>query len=257
MFHLLFVFLSLLLTSNSYGVVAVTLNASMLNQLGYNNASTSINIYSSNIDDIDPNTFKGYTNLTSLTMQSCGFKQVDLGLFKDLTSLKILDLSFNPLTQLTNPKKISFPFLHYLILNNCPLISLDQNVINGTPNLTSFSIENDVQFYQLKTNQLSGWKNLIDLSLAIKNQTSLTKAHFNGLNRLNDLAIRYGNIKTIEVHTFFGLSSLTSLDLSGNQLTSFEYLQIPSQLNALYLQLNKLNYFLNCFALFNKIKHFF
>ena len=45
-----------------------------------------------------------------------------------MTSLKFLDLSYNQLTQLTNSKKISFPFLNYLILYNCPLISLDPNV---------------------------------------------------------------------------------------------------------------------------------
>ena len=66
MFHLL-VLISLL-TSNAYDVVAVTLDAALLTQLGYNNQSPNVRITFENITDLDPNAFKGYTNLKNLNL---------------------------------------------------------------------------------------------------------------------------------------------------------------------------------------------
>ena len=83
MFHLL-VLISLLASNN---VIAVTLNASLLNQLGYNNQSSSINIGDYSINDIDPNAFKGYSKLKDLSLSSNAFTKIDLGVFKDLVNL--------------------------------------------------------------------------------------------------------------------------------------------------------------------------
>lgn len=101
MFYLL-VLLSLIST-NTYDVTAVTLDASMLNQLGYNNQSWEITINFNNIDNIDPNAFNGYTNVTRLNLQHNALLKVDLEAFKDMVNLKFIDLSYNPLAQVTNP----------------------------------------------------------------------------------------------------------------------------------------------------------
>ena len=248
-----------LLASNMYGVVAITLDASLLTQYRYNNQSKSIHLNELNIDSIDPNVFKGFTEVKELYIQRNQFLKLDLEVFKDLVNLNLLDLSVNPLTQFTNSKKISFPFLQRLGLYLCPLTSLDSNVINGMLNATIVNINYDNEFAavafpylnayknqlsSLKTNQLSPWKNLQYLYITTKNQTNLTKEYFNGLNSLVFLSFQSSNIKAIEVHTFAAFSNLTSLDLSKNELRSFEYLQIPTKLNELNLGRNIMNYFM-------------
>ena len=234
-----------LLACNQYDVSAVTLDATLLAQLGFNNQSSYVNVDENNITDIDPNAFKGYTRLTFLTMKSNAFSKLDLSAFKDLVNLQLLSLGSNPLlTQLTNSKKIIFQFLEELDCYNNPLTSLDSNVINGLPNIVSFYAINDYQLSPLKPNQLSSWKKLANLFITTKNQTSLTKEHLNGLSSLRSLQFRYSNIKTVEVHTFVTFSNLTYIGLEGNDITAFEYLQIPNNLKSLTLGGNKMNYFM-------------
>jgi hypothetical protein len=247
MFNFL-VLLSLLLTSNGgYRVVAVILDASMLTQLGYNNQSESIYLVSSGISAIDPNTFKGYTQLKGVTFQGNALTSVDLELFNDSSNV-LLGLYFtsNPLTQLTNSKKITFPLLKYLNLIYCPtMTNLDSNVVNGTPSMESFEYFDYNYLSQsspIKPYQLSPWKKLEWLRIEVKNQSSLTKEHLNGLNSLTFLQFT-SNIKTMEVHTLLAIPNVTNVDLSNNQMTSFEYLQIPSKLTILDLHGNRINYF--------------
>ena len=74
------------------------------------------------------------------------------------------------------------------------------------------------------------------------NIDSIDPNALNGYDNLTYFHVGYG-LKTIEEHTFEGLSSLTILDLRNNLLTSLEYLHIPKQLNSLILCQNKMNYF--------------
>ena len=242
MFHLL-VFISLL-AINAYGVAAITLDSTLLTQLGYNNQSLQVYAIGYNITDIDPDVFKGYNQLTTLRLQSNGFSKVDLSMFKDLVKLEILDLRYNPMTELTNSKKIIFPFMAHLYCDNSQLTNLDSNIINGLPNLLTFFVQSGYQLSPLKPNQLSAWKKLQNLGILTKNQTSLTKEYFNGLNSLVYLSFMNSGIKTVEVHTFVPLTNLTYIGLSGNDITAFEYLQIPNKLDTLDLQRNKMNYFM-------------
>lgn len=128
MFHLL-VLLVIIACNSKYGVFAVTLDASLLSQRGYNNESWYIQISYSNIDGIDPNAFKEYTKVIGLDLQSNQLSKVDIGLFKDIVNLTTIDLSYNPLTQITNSKKIVFSIMRNLRLYECPLSSsFDSNV---------------------------------------------------------------------------------------------------------------------------------
>ena len=243
MFHLLF--LLSLIVSNHNGVFAVILGASMLSQLGYNNESSEILIRKYEISDIDPNAFKGYTKLTYFNLQSSSLSKIDLGLFKDSVNLQSLHLINNPsLTELTNSKKIVFPFMQILTIWETPLTNLDSNVINALPNLTEFECPNSNRLSPLKPNQLSSWKKVQTLFLRTKNQTSLTKEYFNGLSSLSYLSFLNSNIKTVEVHTLLSLPNLTNVEFYYNDITAFEYLQIPNKLDILDLQGNKMNYFM-------------
>ena len=240
MFHFLVV-LSLI-ASNAYDVTSVTLDASMLTLFGYNKESSYVFFYNSNVTDIDPNAFKGYSKVTTLGLPNNALAKIDLEWFKDMVNLTYLYISDNPLlTQVVNPKKIVFPLMQVLEIARCPLTSFDSNVINALPNLVSFTGN---QPSPIKPNQLSPWKKLQTLIVSTGNQTSLTKEHFNGLNLLGGLSFKDSNIKTIEVHTLLALPNVSSIDFSNNVLTSFEYLQIPPKVTTLNLGGNKMNYFM-------------
>lgn len=245
MFNLL-ILLSLL-ASNAYEVASVTVDSSFLTQLGYNNQSSDVNIGSFNITDIDPNVFKGYTNLTRFAIGPSRLSKIDLGMFKDSVKLQEIVLTTNPsLIELTNSKKIVFPFMRRLFIWGCSLTNLDSNVISALPNLTNLEtpFDNWYKPLRLEPHQLSSLKKLSYLYIGMRNQSSLTKEHFSGLNSLTDILFLDSHIKTIEVHTLLALPNLVYADFSNNDITAFEYLQIPPKLIQLKLSGNKMNYFM-------------
>jgi hypothetical protein len=189
MLHLLVLLISLL-ANNAYGVVAISLDETLLTQLGFNNGSLNVVINGYDITEIDVNAFKGYTQMTQLQIEYSGFSTLDLELFKDSVNLQTLTLSYNPsLTHLTNSKKLIFPTMRYLNLYVPLLSSLDPNLIKGLPYLNTFYFQMQPltlshQLSPLKPNQLSAWKKLENLGILTNNQTSLTKEHFNGLSSL-------------------------------------------------------------------------
>jgi Leucine-rich repeat (LRR) protein len=200
MFH--FLVLLSLLTSIAYRVVAVTLDASLLTQLGYNTKSYGIYVDRENITDIDPNAFKGYTQVNYIGLQMNLISKLDLEVFKELVNLRQVFLSYNPLTQLTNVKKLTFPQITSFYLNDCQLKSVDTDVINGLPNLMYFDVERCYLNDPLKPNQFSAWKKLNSLTITTKNQVTLNKTHLNGINSLSAFAFTYSNIKTVQVRRF-------------------------------------------------------
>lgn len=233
-----------LLTSYAYCVTGFTLDASYLAQFGYNNQSLQVYFFGPNITDIDPNAFNGFTKLTQLTIASTKLSKIDLEVFKDAVNLQVLDLTENSLlTQVNNSKRIIFPFMESFTISYSGLTVLESSVINAFPNLTTFNCLYAKQLSALKPNQLSPWKKLKGLYITTKNQISLTKEHFNGLNSVESLIFVESNIKTIEVHTLLALPNVTLVDFLDNELTSFEYLQIPEKLTYLSLRGNKINYF--------------
>lgn len=239
----LFCLLALISLLSEKSEAVNSLNASLLNSYGYNNQSTYIGIIGGSIDTIDPNAFSGYTKLTILQMQSLQLSKLDLELFKDSSSvLNSINFPNNPLTQFTNAKKLTFPSLQSLNLMNCPLSSIDVNLANGLPNLVTFDNRFNLDMSPLKANQLSKWSMLQNLYITTKNQLSLNKQHFTGLNSLNYLYFQSSNIKTIDSQTFSSLSNLGSIDLTNNSLTSLDYLKMPIKTETFILTQNNMNF---------------
>ena len=234
-----------LLAINAYDVTAATLNASLLNQFGYNNQSDKISLIGYFITDIDPNAFKGYTQLRMLSLVGLELSKIDLEIFNDSVNLGYLKLSENPLTQLTNSKKIQFPSLRCLFLDNCALNNLDSNVINALPNLIVLSVKtyHSCQLSPLAPNQLSPLKQLQFLFITTRNQRNLTKDHFNGLNSLFLISFERSNIEAIAKDTFSDMPNLTFLDLFNNSLTSLEFIKFPPKIIDLNLGGNRLSHF--------------
>lgn len=110
-------FLLSVVTSNIYMTESYTLTASVLNQLGYNSQSTSIDINDDNIDSIDPNALNGFNNLNELTFTNKKLLTIDLEMFKGAVNLNTLRIFGQSLNKLTNLKNIQLPSLTMLFLS--------------------------------------------------------------------------------------------------------------------------------------------
>lgn len=147
-----------LLASNPYGVAAITLDASLVNQYICNNQSYGVYIWEFDITDIDPEAFKGCTLMTNLYFNYNPLTKLDLEVFKYSSNLQLLNFQNSQLSQFTNSKKITLPSVKRLIFYNTPLVSLDSNFIQGLPSVAQFILNWNVQLSPLKANQLSPWK---------------------------------------------------------------------------------------------------
>lgn len=244
MFH--WIVLLSLIASNAYGVAAILLNSTYLNQLGYNTSSTQIQLNARDITEIDWNAFKGYSKLVEVSLRNNQLSVLDIGVFRDSagSSLKTLDLIGNPLYQLTNPLSYYFPLLSNLYLSRSSLTSLDPKVINQLPNLVSLDVGD--QLSPLKANQLSTLKKLEVLTITTKNQGNLIKDHLNGIVSLGTLKFSSSGIKTIDADTLMVLPNLTHVDFSNNELTALDFLQFPSKVDIVVFQGNRLSSFKLC-----------
>lgn len=211
--------------------------------MGYDTRYSYININDDNIDNIDSNALYGYGQLTSFIIKSNSLTIIDLGIFKGSVNLDSLSFTSSSLIKITNLENIKFPNLKYLSVsgNISKSIEIGNNVINAMRNLTYLELYS--QLNPLKPNQLSALTNLKSFEMRTSNQTSITKAMFNGLTSLEMIRLSGNHIKTIDVHTFESMSKLFFLALNSNSITSFEYLQIPKSLVGLLLYENNMNYF--------------
>ena len=235
--------LLLLIAINVLIANATILNESLLKQQGFNKTSSNITIDNPTIIEIDTNAFKEFTNITIVKLTLNKISTIDLKVFKSSSfNLISIWISAPSLTKLTSSEKTRFPILQKLELNVSALLSLDSDVINGLPNLTQLSFTNSFQLSPLKPNQLSSLKNLDILRLVVKNQTSLSKSHFNGLTSLRNLVFQSSNIQKIDNDTFNGLNNLEILNLWNNSLNQLDLSHVSGKLTSLMLNLNNLSY---------------
>lgn len=221
---------------------AQILNSSRLEKMGLNKDMKEITVKSYSTIEIDPDTFKEYTKLSSVTFYLYNLTKLDLKVFRNSPYLASLCLITPKLTQLTNTDKLTFSKLTTLEMDlDNSLRNLDQDVLNSAPNLTKLSFDFSYELSPLKPNQLASMKKLLYLKLYTRNQHNLTKAHFNGLTSLVYLRFLSSNIQRIDNDTFSSLSNLAYLELTNNSLTSIDGLQFPSKLSSLLVNQNMIS----------------
>ena len=224
-----------LVTSNIYMANSYTLTASVLNQFGYNNQSTFINLHNNDIDSIDPSAFNGYDKLTILDIFTNNLTAIDVEVFKGAVNIKGLYIQCRSLNKLTNSKNIKLQSLTELFLSN-NLTSLNKPMFNAFPSLTSFragydgeiktidvhtfeSISN-LTFLYLGFNLLTGFeylqipKNLRTLNLAGNKMNYFALSRTMGV--LEALNIRENRFRSFKSMDFTFLANLTNIELSHN-----------------------------------------
>ena len=151
--------------------------------------------------------------------------------------LKSIDFSNNQIKSL--PKRIFFcKALVELVLANNNIEQLPD--LSSLLNLESLLINNNKL---IKTPSISGLSKLKTLNLSNNKLTNVELSSFSGLINVEQLILRSNIISQIPPTLFKDLKKLILLDISENQMTSFESLTELTSLDSLLLAFNRLSSF--------------
>ncbi|KAL4230930.1 hypothetical protein ACF0H5_011304 [Mactra antiquata] len=134
-------------------------------------------------------------------------------------NIRVLDLSNNLITQLTDYSFLKYESLEILYLRNNTLSSLEYQVFNGLRKLLylDLSINN---LDQIPSQTFSDIKGLLTMSLSGNRITSILPYAFRNVSKLTNLYLSGNHIQSIHPLGFNGLYRLQQLDLQNNALST-------------------------------------
>jgi hypothetical protein len=158
-------------------------------------ALTQLRLDGNSIDTVEDGVFEGMEDLRMLNLCTNAISALSPGSF-DLSSLTVLDVSFNRLTTLATGSFDGVPSLDVLSLNGNRLTTLEPGGFQNLPNLTTL---------YLFENQLA----------------SIPEASLSGLESVHELRLDRNALLRLDAQSLEGLSSsgLGILYLSDNQLS--------------------------------------
>ncbi|XP_021933818.1 carboxypeptidase N subunit 2-like isoform X2 [Zootermopsis nevadensis] len=175
--------------SGLQSLVSLNMNGNCLRQLQYNHFSNVTGKQSQALG-----IFAGLSNLVYLHVSDNLLEELGSVVFKDLVSLKFLDVSRNRLITLNE-----HTFLHNTLLTDLRL--------SNNPRLTA---PRNASFINVKSLQ--------SLHLSNCRITDLTERSFKYLPNLQDIRLDRNSLKTLKVDTLTGLMHLSQISLYGNPL---------------------------------------
>ena len=225
-----------LATSNIYvaDCYLTVLNATILNQMGYNNRSYSIDFTNAYLEYIDPNTFIGYNSLYQLSISSSDLTTLDLEAFKGAVNLGILRLSLYRMNKFTNTKNLKFPYLTELTITYNNLTSLNKAMFNAFPALKIYN--HGGYSHCVRTVDVHTFESLPNLTKIDLNYNLITSFEYLQIpKKLKELNL-YGNKMN-----YFALSRtmgvLESLNIASNLFRSFKSMDFTFLANLTELRL--------------------
>ena len=202
-----------------------------------------------------PNLYTSNSKLAQLLAHDNQIVQLGESDLRGMSSLTILDLSNNNITQISinalsdctnlyklnleNNRIISLPSLHNqsnlyeLSVSHCQIEALPSDLCQTCPGLRILSVE----YNQLTSvPNLSGCKNLIEVLLEQNLLTTLDVSTFKGLSRLRTIDLSYNAISSLTSGTFQGLLNLNYLYLDYNAIR-----ELPSGIFEDLVNLNRVD----------------
>lgn len=196
------------------------------------------------VQNLTQETLAYHTGLHHLNLHSNKIHFIQPGLFKDMTGLKVLDLSKNHLNVFALSKINIGPLtaVESLDLSSNGLYTgMSDYFLADSPLLANLSL-NSNSITKIAQNTFSGSLSLTKISLHNNVILEIEDGAFDSLDRLTELDLSKNSITCI---TDFNLCNLKVLNLSKNSIELFQSTKSTDLYNLLYLDLseNKMPYF--------------
>ncbi|KAG8008487.1 Leucine-rich repeat-containing protein 32, partial [Nibea albiflora] len=224
--------------------------------LAYHTGFHHLNLQANKIHFIQPGLFKNMTDLKVLDLSRnhlnvFALSKINIG---PLTVVESLDLSNNGLyTGMSDYFLAESPVLANLSLNSNSITKIAQNTFNGSRNLTKISLHNNV-IMEIEDGAFDSLKHLTELDLSKNSITCITDFNLYSLTVLN-LNMDKHSLCGLEhslvdlllrennissLNTALSSLSLKNIDLSTNRLNTLPVLNKESSIESLNLQNNNL-----------------
>lgn len=198
-----------------------SVNSTSFHQL---TALTTLNIAENNISALGSDVFQGLTNLLSLRIYDNNLTELPANILDDLINLKLLYAHKNHLTDINVHLFTNLTQLTSLDLADNNLNNIDTESFKGLTVLKELRLYNnhltkigglfktnkDLEILYLQNNNLS------DQSLCVTAGSCLP---FAGLSKLTSLNLSYNNLVTLQSKLFDDLTDLEELRAYGNQIS--------------------------------------
>ncbi|XP_055618814.1 chaoptin [Toxorhynchites rutilus septentrionalis] len=175
------------------------------------------------INHIEDNAFR-QAKMRELYIRHCGLDTISPQAFSGLeSSLKILDLSGNNITHLSNTLFNGFDNLRFFNLKDNVIKQVDRNASPFT-NLNLYRLDTTGNQNQPVTlEHLSKMKSLRSLATSFMPSVQLGPDDFTNFSQeLEELKITRASLKVLNNHAFINLRGLKRLDLSENRIDKIE-----------------------------------
>jgi len=154
------------------------------------------------------------------------------GVFTQLSSLQVLNLSRNFISNVSNQWLKDVHNLKVLDMSSNNISNLKEDVFAGLPTLQRLSLSEN-QISVVLPSALSGLNNSLRcLDLSFNKISCLNNGVFSGLQSLRLLSLAGNNLESLKGDCFHGLASLQELDVSANHISSLDD-GVFSELNSL------------------------
>lgn len=233
---------------------------------GVDKVALGLSLRHNSINELSPNQFYGFSQLTWLHLDHNQITTVQEDAFQGLYKLKDLNLSSNRITKLPNTTFIHLINLQILDLSFNQMTALEPELFHGLRKLQILHLRSNLlrttpvrafwdcrslEYLGLSSNRLrslarNGFAGLIKLKELHLEHNQLTKinlAHFPRLVALQFLYLQWNKISNLTCGMEWTWTTLEKLDLTGNEirvLTSDVFQTLPN-LKVLLLDNNKLS----------------
>ncbi|KAL2077609.1 hypothetical protein ACEWY4_027113 [Coilia grayii] len=233
---------------------------------GIDRGALGLSLRHNSIEELSPDQFFGFTQLTWLHLDHNQITTVQEDAFQGLYKLKDLNLSSNRITKLPNTTFIHLINLQILDLSFNQMTVLEPELFHGLRKLQILHLRSNslrttpvrafwdcrsLEYLGLSNNRLrslarNGFAGLIklrELHLEHNHLTKINLAHFPRLVALQFLYLQWNKINNLTCTMEWSWSTLEKLDLTGNEIRTLtpEVFETLPNLKILLLDNNKLS----------------